>query len=85
MCVITDKAKIFIPMNELVDFEAERKRLTKELEDVERKLASINAKLSNEGFLAKAPQKVIDEQKESLARFSEKAALLRESIAKLGA
>ncbi|MBR5409118.1 MAG: valine--tRNA ligase [Clostridia bacterium] len=85
VCVITDKAKIFIPMNELVDFEAERKRLTKELEDVERKLASINAKLSNEGFLAKAPQKVIDEQKESLARFSEKAALLRESIAKLGA
>jgi valyl-tRNA synthetase len=45
---------------------------------------SINAKLSNEGFLAKAPQKVIDEQKESLRKFSEKAELLRESIEKLG-
>ena len=84
VCVITDKAKIFIPMNELVDFEAERKRLTKELEDVERKLSSINAKLSNQGFLAKAPQKVVDEQKESLKKFNEKAELLRESIAKLG-
>ena len=84
VCVITDKAKIFIPMNELVDFEAERKRLTKELEDVERKLSSINAKLSNQGFLAKAPQKVVDEQKENLKKFNEKAELLRESIAKLG-
>ena len=51
---------------------------------MERKLSSINAKLSNQGFLAKAPQKVVDEQKESLKKFNEKAELLRESIAKLG-
>ena len=83
VCVITDRAKIYIPMNELVDFEAERKRLQKELDGIEKMLVGINAKLSNEGFLAKAPQKVIDDQKENRDRLMQKAQLLRESIEKL--
>lgn len=84
VCVVTERAKIFIPMNELVDFEAERKRLQKELDDIQKKLDQINAKLSNAGFLSKAPQKVIDEQRENGNKLTEKAELLRQSIEKLG-
>ncbi len=82
--VVTDVATIYLPMAELVDFEAERKRLNKELEEVEKKLAQINGKLSNQGFLAKAPANVIEEQKANQIKLGEKAELLRASIAKLG-
>ncbi len=82
--VVTDVATIYLPMAELVDFEAERKRLNKELEEVEKKLAQINGKLNNQGFLAKAPANVIEEQKSNQVKLNEKAELLRASIAKLG-
>ncbi len=82
--VVTDVATIYLPMAELVDFEAERKRLNKELEEVEKKLAQINGKLNNQGFLAKAPENVIEEQKANQVKLNEKAELLRASIAKLG-
>ncbi len=81
--VVTDVATIYIPMAELVDFEAERKRINKELEEVEKKLAQINGKLSNEGFLAKAPTQVIEEQKANQIKLNEKAKLLKESLEKL--
>ncbi|MCH5198457.1 MAG: valine--tRNA ligase [Oscillospiraceae bacterium] len=84
VCVITDGAKIYIPMAELIDFEAEKKRLSKELEEVEKKLSQIRSKLGNEGFLAKAPEKVINEQKENEVKLTEKAQLIKESIEKLG-
>ncbi len=82
--VVTDVATIYLPMAELVDFEAERKRLNKELEEVEKKLAQINGKLNNQGFLAKAPASVIEEQKANQVKLNEKAELLKASIAKLG-
>ena len=82
--IVTDDAKIFIPMGELVDFEAERKRLEKELAAVEDKLAFINKKLSNEGFLAKAPANVVEGQRAEAAKCSEKIEMLKNSIASLG-
>ncbi len=82
--VVTDIATIYMPMAELVDFEAERKRLNKELDEVEKKLSQINGKLNNQGFLAKAPANVIEEQKANQIKLNEKAALLKASIAKLG-
>ena len=82
--VITQSARIYIPMAQLIDFEAEKKRLSKELEDVQKKLAQIRGKLSNEGFLAKAPEKVIAEQRENEAKFAAREQMLIESIAKLG-
>ena len=84
VCVITQSARIYIPMAQLIDFEAEKKRLNKELEDVQRKLAQIRGKLSNAGFLAKAPEKVIAEQKESEEKFAAREKMLLESLAKLG-
>ena len=84
VCVITEGARIYIPMAQLIDLEAEKKRLNKELENVNKTLAVIRAKLSNEGFLAKAPEKVIAEQKENEAKLAEKAKMLQQSIASLG-
>ena len=82
--IVTAHAKIYIPMGDLVDFEAERKRLTKEKENAEKKLAQINNKLSNPGFLAKAPQQVVDGQKAEAEKLTEKIKMIEESISKLG-
>ena len=82
--IVTAEAKIYIPMGDLVDFEAERKRLLKEKETAEKKLAQINGKLNNPGFLAKAPQNVIDGQKADAEKLSEKIKMIDESLASLG-
>ncbi len=84
VCIVTEDAKIYIPMGELVDFEAERARLLKELAAVQKDLDFVNGKLSNENFVAKAPANVVAAQREQKARYEEKIAMLNESIAKLG-
>lgn len=81
--IVTADAKIYIPMGDLVDFEAERKRLLKEREAAEKKLSQINGKLSNPGFLAKAPQNVIDNQKADAEKLTEKIKMIDESLAAL--
>ena len=84
VCIVTADAKIYIPMGELVDLEAEKARLNKELAAVEKDLAFVNGKLSNENFAAKAPAAVVEAQREQKTRYEEKIAMLKESIAKLG-
>ena len=84
VCIVTADAKIYIPMGELVDLEAEKVRLNKELAAVEKDLAFVNGKLSNENFVAKAPAAVVEAQREQKTRYEEKIAMLKESIAKLG-
>ncbi len=81
--IVTADAKIYIPMGDLVDFEAERKRLLKEKETAEKKLTQINGKLNNPGFLAKAPQNVIDTQKADAQKLTEKIKMIDESLASL--
>ncbi|MDF2685916.1 MAG: valine--tRNA ligase [Clostridia bacterium] len=61
--VITSDAKAYIPMGELIDIEKEKIRLTKEKERLLKEIERIDNKLSNEGFMSKAPQKVVDEEK----------------------
>ncbi len=84
VCIVTADAKIYIPMGELVDLDAEKARLNKELAAVEKDLAFVNGKLSNENFVAKAPAAVVEAQREQKTRYEEKIAMLKESIAKLG-
>ena len=81
--IVTADAKIYIPMGDLVDFEAERKRLLKDREAAEKKLAQINGKLNNPGFLAKAPQNVIDGQKADAEKLTEKIKMIDESLSQL--
>ena len=82
--IITDDAKIYIPLGDLVDFEAERKRLEKELAQCQDKLDFINKKLSNPGFVNKAPEKVVAQNKEDAAKLEERIANIKNSIETLG-
>ena len=81
--VVTESAKIFIPLNELVDFEAERARLQKELDAANKDLQFVSNKLNNPGFVAKAPEKVIAQEREKQAKYLDKIAMLEESLEKL--
>ncbi len=83
--VVSQSAKLFIPMNELIDTEAELKRLTKEREKAEKDFNMINGKLSNAGFVAKAPANVVEAEREKLEKVKALLANIDESIAKLNA
>lgn len=78
--IITDDAKIYIPLGDLVDFEAEKKRLEKELAAAEDKLAFIMKKLNNPGFVNKAPEKVVQQNRDDAAKAEDKIAMLKKSI-----
>ncbi|MBO4894311.1 MAG: valine--tRNA ligase [Clostridia bacterium] len=84
VCIVTEDAKIYIPMGDLIDFEAEKARLSKELESAQKDLDFVNNKLSNENFVSKAPEAVVNAQREQAAKLGEKIAMLKESISKLG-
>lgn len=78
--VVTSDAKIYIPMEELVDKEAELKRLNKELKQVEKMLAQDEGKLNNPGFMSKAPEKVIEKIKGQAEKEREKIALIHTAM-----
>ncbi len=82
--IVTEDAKIYIPLGELVDFEAERKRLEKEMAAAQDKLDFISKKLNNPGFVSKAPEKVVSQNREDAAKLEEKIANLKNSINNLG-
>ncbi len=82
--VIVEGAKIFMPMDELIDTEKEKARLTKEKERLESEIERVRKKLSNEGFVAKAPAKLIEEEKAKGEKYREMYDKVLEALAKLG-
>ena len=68
----TSGINIYIPTEGLVDVEKEKKRSEKEIENLEKHIAGIESKLKNKGFLAKAPEEIVNQQKESLERAKSK-------------
>ncbi len=79
--VVTTDAVVQIPMNELVDFSKELERLSKELAAAEKDRDFFGSKINNPAFVAKAPEKVVEAQKESYKKAVDKIALLESSIA----
>ena len=79
--VVTTDAVVQIPLNELVDFQKELERLSKELAAAEKDRDFFGSKLNNEAFMAKAPEKVVAVQRESYQKAVDKIALLEASIA----
>ena len=63
--------EIYIPMDELLDFEKEMERLLKEKENLEAELSRVNGKLQNESFTAKAPAAVVEAEREKQKKYSE--------------
>ena len=82
--VVTAAAKLYIPLAELVDLDAERARLAKEIEKAEKYLAGIEKKLSNEKFVSKAPEAVVQRERDNMEKTRALIAQLKESAAALG-
>ena len=78
--IVTSDAKIYIPMDQLIDFEAEKKRLEKEKAETEKLLAGVMAKLNNEAFVSRAPKNIVDNQREAAERLNKKLSLIDESM-----
>ena len=83
IAIVLDRAEIQLPLKELVDFEKELKRLQKDKKDAEAELKRAKGKLSNQGFVAKAPAKLIEEEKEKVTKYEEILKTVEEQIAKV--
>uniref|UniRef100_UPI0040280DDD valine--tRNA ligase n=1 Tax=Candidatus Scatomorpha intestinigallinarum TaxID=2840923 RepID=UPI0040280DDD len=81
--VVTGSAKMFMPMAELVDIEKERARIEKELEKARAQLEAQNKKLANESFVSRAPEAVVNAERERAEKAKALIANLEESLAKL--
>ena len=81
--IVTNDAKVYIPMDELVDKKAELARLNKELETAKKQFAQVNGKLNNQGFLSKAPAQVVEGVKKDFETLTERIQLIESSISAL--
>jgi valyl-tRNA synthetase len=80
--IIAD-ATIYMPFSELVDIEKEILRLQGEKERLEKEVDRVNKKLSNQGFVAKAPEKVVNEEKEKLEKYTQMLSQVEEQLISL--
>jgi valyl-tRNA synthetase len=78
------EATVALPVGEVIDIVQEKARLEKEIGKEQGEMAKVEKKLSNEGFLAKAPQSVVEENKERLATHNARIEQLQSALARLG-
>ncbi len=83
--VVVGAHQVFVPLAGMIDLDVERTRLTKEIEQKERFLASVEGKLSNEQFVSRAPADVIEKERAKAADAGAEIRKLRESLEALGA
>ena len=76
--------KVIVPMEGLIDPEAERARLTKAIDKLEKDLQRVRSKLGNENFVAKAPAAVVDKERDKEASAAEQLDALRGQLSALG-
>ena len=81
--IVTADAQIYLPMNELVDLDAEKARLEKELEKAKKDLGFFEKKLNNPGFVNNAPAAVVEKDRASADKIRDKIKLLEESLQNL--
>ena len=81
--IATDAGRMYIPLSEVIDFEKERARLTAEMKKNEGEIERLEKKLSNEGFVAKAPAAVIEGERAKLAKYREVRESLKAALEKL--
>ena len=80
---VSEAAELFIPLGDLVDIDKEIARLTKERDSIERDIQRAEGKLNNQGFLAKAPAQLVEQEKAKLEVSKDKLAKLNARIADL--
>ncbi|MBR2619339.1 MAG: class I tRNA ligase family protein, partial [Firmicutes bacterium] len=81
MSAVVAGAEVFIPLDDIMDYEAEYDRLTKEKKKLEGEVKRVVGKLSNEGFVSKAPEKVINEEKAKQVKYEEMLAKVIDRLA----
>ena len=81
--VVTDSARIFLPMEQLIDKSKELDRLNREKTTCEKDIAVISAKLSNENFVQRAPEQVVNQEREKLSKAQERLEKILQSITAL--
>ena len=81
MSAVVPGAEIFIPLDDIMDYEAELDRLQKEKKKLEGEVKRVKGKLSNEGFVSKAPQKVVEEEKAKQVKYEEMLAKVCDRLA----
>ena len=69
--VVLDGCEVYLPLSDLIDYEKEIERLQKEKSKLEDEINRVKSKLSNEGFVAKAPAKIVEEEKEKQKKYSQ--------------
>ncbi|PAU73726.1 valine--tRNA ligase [Vreelandella alkaliphila] len=77
--------EVLVPMADLIDKDAELKRLAKEIDKQDKLIGGIEKKLGNEGFIAKAPEAVVEKERGKLAEFQAAKKLLEEQQVKIAA
>ena len=83
VCCTTSDAKLYIPMGQLVDVAKELERIAKELEKAQKNLSSLEAKLNNENFTARAPEAVVNDIREKAVKARDLITQLQQSEAEL--
>ena len=81
--ITTADAKLYIPMGQLVDVAKEVARISKELDNAKKFLSSLESKLSNEKFVSRAPEAVVNAEREKAAKHRDLIAQLEQSLAAL--
>ncbi len=80
VAAVSEAAELFIPLGDLVDLDKEIARLTKERDSVDRDIQRAEAKLNNQGFIAKAPAQLVEQEKAKLEVSRDKLAKLNARI-----
>ena len=83
MAAVVSGVEIYMPLKGLIDVDKETARLNKELLTLDKELARVSGKLSNEGFVAKAPPDVIEKEKAKQQEFEEKVKAINERLSYL--
>lgn len=83
MASVNAGVEVYLPLKGLIDVELETARLTKELAGLEKELKRVSGKLQNPGFLAKAPQEVVEKEKAKAEEFAAKSKTIEERLAYL--
>ena len=81
MGAVVDSVEIFIPLDDLLDYEAEFERLEKEKARLAKEVERLNKKLENQGFISKAPKHIVDEERQKLIKYEDMYKKVEERLA----
>jgi len=84
MTVRTELGDLFLPTEGLIDVEAEKARLTKELQKIEAEISKVEQKLANPNFTQKVPASVLEEHRQRLVEWQGKREHVKSALAALG-